>query len=81
MVASTRISVVAESAEGKGRESFAEDLFLSLTGKEYSEASGTQAVKTLTLSLAPGRWTLSVSVSDLLENRTGIARTTVVADP
>ncbi len=81
LVSSTRISVVADSAEGKGRESFSEDLFLAMTGKEYSEAAGTRTSKTLTLTLVPGRWSLSVSVSDLLENRTGIARTTVVADP
>jgi len=81
MVASTRISVVADSTEGKGRESFAEDLFLSLTGKEYSAASGTQATKTLTLTLVPGKWSLSVSVSDLLENRTGLARATITAEP
>lgn len=81
LVASTRISVVADSAEGKGRESFSEDLFLAMTGKEYSAASGTQTGKTLTLALAPGKWNLSVSVADLLENRTGIARTTVVAEP
>jgi VWFA-related protein len=81
LVASTRISVVADSAEGKGRETFTEDLFLAMTGKEYSAASGTQTSKTLTLVLAPGRWSLSVSVSDLLENRTGIARATVVAEP
>ncbi len=81
LVASTRISVVADSAEGKGRESFSEDLFLAMTGKEYSAASGTQTSKTLTLTLAPGKWSLSVSVADLLENRTGIARTTVVAEP
>lgn len=81
LVASTRISVVADSAEGKGRESFSEDLFLAMTGKEYSAASGTRTSKTLTLTLAPGKWNLSVSVADLLENRTGIARTTVVAEP
>jgi hypothetical protein len=81
LVASTRISVVADSAEGKGRESFSEDLFLAMTGKEYSAASGTQTSKTLTLTLAAGKWNLSVSVADLLENRTGIARTTVVAEP
>ncbi|MFI5180505.1 MAG: hypothetical protein ACHQPI_03855 [Thermoanaerobaculia bacterium] len=81
LVASTRLSVVADSAEGKGRESFSEDLFLAMTGKEYSAASGTRTSKTLTLTLTPGRWNLSVSVSDLLENRTGIARTTVVAEP
>ncbi len=81
LVASTRISVVADSAEGKGRESFSEDLFLAMTGKEYSAASGTQTSKILSLTLAPGKWSLSVSVADLLENRTGIARTTVVAEP
>ncbi len=81
MVSSSRISVIADSAEGKGRESFSEDLFLTLSGKEYSEASGTQAVKTLTLQLAPGRWALTVSITDLLENRTGVSRTTVVAEP
>lgn len=81
LVASTRISVVADSAEGKGRESFSEDLFLAMTGKEYSAASGTQTSKTLTLTLSPGKWNLSVSVADLLENRTGITRATVVAEP
>lgn len=81
LVSSTRISVVADSAEGKGRESFSEDLFLSMTGKEFSAAVGTQAEKTLTLTLAPGRWSLSISVTDLLETRTGIARTTVAAEP
>ncbi|HQR66064.1 MAG TPA: hypothetical protein PLB02_01605, partial [Thermoanaerobaculia bacterium] len=81
MVASTRIDVVAESAEGKGRDTFAEDLFLTMTGAEYSAASGSQAVKTLTLTLPPGKWSLSVSVTDLLETRTGIARVTVVAEP
>ena len=81
LVASTRISVVADSAEGKGHESFSEDLFLAMTGKEYSAASGTQTSKTLTLTLAPGKWSLAVSVADLLENRTGITRTTVVAEP
>lgn len=81
LVSSTRISVVADSAEGKGRESFSEDLFLSMTGKEFSAAAGTRAEKTLTLTLAPGRWSLSVSVTDLLETRTGIAHATVVAEP
>ena len=81
MVASTRITVVADSAEGKGHESFSEDLFLSMTGKEYSDAAGTRAVKTLTLVLLPGRWSLSVSVTDLLESRSGVARATVVAAP
>ncbi|MGE5347486.1 MAG: hypothetical protein ACM3JH_16150 [Acidithiobacillales bacterium] len=81
MVASARIAVVAESAEGKGRERFSEDLFLSMTGKEYSDAAGAQATKTLTLTLLPGRWHLSVSVTDLLESRSGVARATVVAEP
>lgn len=81
MVASTRITVVAESAEGKGKESFSEDLFLSMTGKEYSEAAGTQASKTLTLMLLPGRWNLSVSATDLLESRSGVAHATIVAEP
>lgn len=81
MVASARIAVVAESAEGKGRERFSEDLFLSMTGKEYSDAAGAQATKTLTLTLLPGRWNLSVSVTDLLESRSGVARATVVAEP
>ncbi|HUM02318.1 MAG TPA: hypothetical protein VL084_08530 [Thermoanaerobaculia bacterium] len=81
MVASTRVDVVADSAEGKGRDTFTEDLFLSMTGAEYAAASGSQAVKTLTLTLPPGKWNLSVSVTDLLETHTGIARATVVAEP
>jgi hypothetical protein len=81
MAASARITVVADSAEGKGRESFSEDLFFSMTGKEYSDAAGTRAERTLTLTLLPGRWNLSVSVTDLLESRSGIARATVVAEP
>ena len=81
MVASTRIDVVADSTEGKGRDTFTEDLFLTMTGPEYSAASGSQAVKTLTLTLPPGKWSLSVSVTDLLETHTGIARATVVAEP
>ena len=81
MVASTRLSVIAESTEGKGKESFSEDLFLSMTAKEYAAAAGTNAAKTLTLTLVPGNWTVTVSITDLLETRTGIARTTVVAEP
>jgi VWFA-related protein len=81
MVASTRIDIVADSAEGKGRDTFTEDLFLTMSGVEYSAASGSEAVKTLTLTLPPGKWNLSVSVTDLLETHTGIARATVVAEP
>ena len=81
MVASTRIDVVADSAEGKGRDAFTEDLFLTMSGAEYSAAAGSEAVRTLTLTLPPGKWNLSVAVTDLLETHTGVARATVVAEP
>ncbi len=81
MVASTRISVKADSADGKGSETFTDDLFLSMTGAEYAAASGQSSVKTLTLPLAPGRWDLTVTVTDLLESRSGVTRTRVTAEP
>jgi hypothetical protein len=81
MVASTRISVKADSADGKGGDTFADDFFISMTGAEYSAASGRNAVKTLTLPLAAGRWDLTVTVTDLLESRSGVTRTRVTAAP
>jgi hypothetical protein len=81
MVASTRIAVKADSADGKGNETFTDDFFLAMTGAEYAAATGQNGVKTLTLPLAPGRWDLTVTVTDLLESRSGIARTRVTAAP
>jgi len=81
MVASTRISVKADSADGKGSETFTDDLFLSMTGAEYAAASGQSSVKTMTLPLGPGRWDLTVTVTDLLESRSGVTRTRVTATP
>jgi len=66
---------------GEGRDAFTEDLFLTMSGAEYSAAAGSEAVRTLTLTLPPGKWNLSVAVTDLLETHTGIARATVVAEP
>ncbi len=81
MVASTRITVKADSADGKGSETFTDDFFLSMTGAEYAAASGQSSVKTLTLPLATGRWDLTVTVTDLLESRSGVTRTRVTATP
>ena len=71
----------ADSADGKGSETFTDDFFLSMTGAEYAAASGQSSVKTLTLPLATGRWDLTVTVTDLLESRSGVTRTRVTATP
>ena len=81
MVASARIAVKAESADGKGSETFTDDLFLSMTGAEYSAAAGQNAVRTLTLPLTPGRWDLTVTVTDLIESHAGVTRLRVTAEP
>jgi hypothetical protein len=73
MLASVRIVVEAKGLEGPFSETFTDDLFLSYTGPEYKEVRGTNAAKTVTLSLPPGKYELSITVQDALENRFGSA--------
>lgn len=79
MLASVQISVEASALDGPAHDSFTDDWFLSYTGPEYKEARDTEAVRGVTLQLAPGRWELKVSVHDALGDAFGAATVRVEA--
>jgi hypothetical protein len=80
MVASVRIVVEAKGLEGSFSETFTDDLFVSFSGPEYKEARGTNATRTVTLLLPPGRYELNVTVNDALEGSFGSATQRVEAE-
>ena len=51
----------AATASGNGAGPRLEDVFLSLSGAEYSAAQGTELARTIKLSLPPGRYQLTVT--------------------
>jgi hypothetical protein len=79
LLASVQISVEAVALDGPARDSFTDDWFLSYTGPEYKEARDTEALRSVTLQLQPGRWELKVSVHDALGDAFGAATLRVEA--
>ena len=56
LLASVQIAVEASALDGPLRDSFTDDWLLSYTGPEYKEVRDADAVRSVTLQLAPGRW-------------------------
>jgi hypothetical protein len=82
MVASAKITVTPLPLGAADAEPVSEDVFLSLSGAEYSAAQGQELARTIKLSLPPGRYQLTVTIEDaLLEKSAGVARLTVDAAP
>ena len=79
LLASVQIAVEASALDGPLHDSFTDDWFLSYTGPEYKEARDTEAVRSVTLQLPPGRWELKVSVHDALGDAFGAASVRVEA--
>ncbi|HKC25339.1 MAG TPA: hypothetical protein VKF32_11390, partial [Thermoanaerobaculia bacterium] len=82
MVASAKITVTPLPLGAAKAEPVSEDVFLSLSGAEYSAAQGKELARTIKLSLPPGRYQLTVTIEDaLLEKSAGVARLTIEAAP
>jgi hypothetical protein len=79
MLASVQISVEASALDSPARDSFTDDWLLSYTGPEYKDVRDTEAVRGVTVQLAPGRWELKVSVHDALGDTFGSAALRVEA--
>ena len=81
MVASARITVTPLPLGPAKAEAVSDDVFLSLTGAEFSASQGTELTRTISLPLPPGRYQLSVTIEDaLLEKSAGLEQITVDAN-
>ncbi len=70
-VASVKIAVEAVATEGSAKDVATDDWFLSYSGAEYKEVRDTPAARDVLLQLPPGKYALTVSVTDALANTFG----------
>jgi hypothetical protein len=82
MVASARITVTPLALGAATADPVTEDVFLALTGAEYSGTKGQDLTRVIKMPLPPGRYQLTVTIEDaLLEKSAGLERITVEASP
>jgi hypothetical protein len=82
MVASARLTITPLALGTAKADPVTEDVFLALTGAEYSATKGQDLTRVVKLSLPPGRFQLTVTIEDaLLEKSAGLERITVEAAP
>lgn len=82
LIANARLSLTAIGIGGTtGEDESTLDESPSFTGEEYRGALDRSLSRQVLLSLAPGKYRLSASVSDQIEGRSGAAQLDVVAAP
>lgn len=81
MIANLRLTLKAEgTGTTTGGDEADLDVSPTFTGEEYRTARDQNLVRALLLSLPPGTYRLTATVADLAEERTGLARTEVIAE-